>query len=1313
MNISRKISTLATVAFLTVAVGSWCSPGASADDTPSRSFLGSLTGVPGGIAVHVGCGEGRQTMRLADSGRFLVLGLDTDRQKVAAARQFLSKNNCLGAMTVATFDGKNLPLVDNAANVVLVESSHAKAIDDVVRALAPGGVLLVAGNSDRTSVPKNIAERFDPSLKLGELVEIDGQQWACFVKRWPNDIDEWTHHLHDATNNAVACDTRIGPPKHVQWIGSPTYLRHHDHMSGLSAMVSAAGRVFYIMDMGPRWSIQMPPRWTLVARDAFNGVVLWRRRIENWHPHLWPLKKGPAQLMRRLVAEGDVVYVTLGVGERISVLDAKTGEVMRELEGTAGAEEILVADGALFALVNPLLDAYRDIPTTSVESIRGAGRDWNWDEQPRQLRAINAESGTTIWSRETRVAPTTMAAVDGRLYFHNGEKVVCLEAKSGDDVWSTAAIPRWSPMHVLYGPTLVLHDNVVLFSGGEKMDPFKGGRDTMTAVDAQTGKTLWKADHPSSGYASAEDLLVVDGLVWCGSTTSRGDSGIFTGRDPRTGEVVRQFPPDDWQPHMPHHRCHKAKAAGKYILTSRTGIEFVDVREKHWTSHHWVRGSCNYGIMPCNGLVYAPPHSCACYPLAKLSGFHALASKRPIDTQTTNRSPRLAKTVASPSPITDPPPATSAWPTFRGSAGRSGSTDVVVPTDLKLAWKTKIGDRLTAPVVADGLALVADIDRHALHAISADTGAPAWTFIAGGRIDSPPTNWRGHVLFGSADGYIYCLRAADGAEIWRFRAAPTDRRLFAKGQLESVWPVHGSVLVLVDPNRGADKATVYCVAGRSMWLDGGLRMLRLDAQTGELLSENVLDDRYPGTEDNLQHGILWPNLPTALPDVLSSDGKHVYMRAQPFDLTGKRTEVVTPRRANEQDGPTAHLFSPTGFLDDSWWHRTYWIFGRSFIGGAGGWSQAAYATPSGRILAVDDGMVYGFGRLAKQVRGTPNAYHLFACDVQPELIETNERKSASNRRPIPTRVKYAWSKSAPLLVRGIVSTRDSLFVGGPPVVADEGDVYLHYDSPEIQDQMAEHVAAFAGEKGSLLLAVAKTDGERQAAYRLDSAPVFDGIAAVDGRLYATMLDGSLVCLSSQTGKPLEPAPEARLSAPVAVRAGPIVTKTHPDFQHVSKLSIRPGKLDYRLASPAANVPGLALKRLESPITNQAVLRVKIRPRPDDPPDSPGNAWLVVGDQPTDEDSIKCGFRLAGQNLYAIQGPLLSSESVSTKVSVEANVTTELVVSLDLAKQTVAATLNGKSVELAIDPELKQVSWIGYCVAGPAAEFGKIVIEEND
>ena len=317
----------------------------------------------------------------------------------------------------------------------------------------------------------------------------------------------------------------------------------------------------------------------------------------------------------------------LASAQPVTALAAATGQTVRTYAGTEGAEEIILCDGVLYVVVNPELDAYKTIAKDTVETIRSAGREWNWDEKPRRLVAIEAGTGRTLWSKESVVATSTLAAGGGRVYFHDGDRVVCLEASDGNTVWASKPVPRWKPMHVLFSPTLIVHQDVVLFAGGEKLDPQRGGRDTMTALSARTGEVLWTGEHPPSGYASAEDLFVINGLVWCGVTSSPRDSGVFTGRDLHTGEVKVEFPPDDWK-HMPHHRCYRAKATSNFILTSRTGIEFVDINTQHWTAQHWVRGSCNYGLMPCNGLLYAPPHSCACYLLAKLNGFNALAGER-------------------------------------------------------------------------------------------------------------------------------------------------------------------------------------------------------------------------------------------------------------------------------------------------------------------------------------------------------------------------------------------------------------------------------------------------------------------------------------------------------------------------------------------------------------------------------------------------------------------------------------------------------------------------------------------------------------
>jgi hypothetical protein len=97
----------------------------------------------------------------------------------------------------------------------------------------------------------------------------------------------------------------------------------------------------------------------------------------------------------------------------------------------------------------------------------------------------------------------------------------------------------------------------------------------------------------------------------------------------KTGRAEVTYPPT-LDTYWFHHRCYRAKATEQYVLCSRTGIEFVDLATGDWTIHHWVRGGCLYGIMPANGLIYAPPHPCACYPEAKLYGMVALAALRQL-----------------------------------------------------------------------------------------------------------------------------------------------------------------------------------------------------------------------------------------------------------------------------------------------------------------------------------------------------------------------------------------------------------------------------------------------------------------------------------------------------------------------------------------------------------------------------------------------------------------------------------------------------------------------------------------------------------
>ena len=150
------------------------------------------------------------------------------------------------------------------------------------------------------------------------------------------------------------------------------------------------------------------------------------------------------------------------------------------------------------------------------------------------------------------------------------------------------------------------------------------------------------------------------------------------------------------------------------------------------------------------------------------------------------------------------------------------------------------------------------------------TQSRAWSVTADGRVDSPPSIWQGHVLFGCRDGYVYCLRAGDGKLVWRYRVAPGHRQAVAFDQLESVWPMHGSVLV--DEN---GRSTAYFAAGRSARLDGGIRLYALDVKSGEILYQ--ADARVPGGQGA---SIIRQSV---LPDILSMEHDTIWMRGLGVD----------------------------------------------------------------------------------------------------------------------------------------------------------------------------------------------------------------------------------------------------------------------------------------------------------------------------------------------------------------------------------------------------------------------------------------------
>jgi outer membrane protein assembly factor BamB len=1089
-----------------------------ADSPDQAKAILLAAGLKGGFLVHLGCSDGRCTLALRAGEAFIVQGLDTSAEKVAAARQYIRDAALDGAVSARCFNGKDLPFADGMVNLLVVEEPFSVPSDEMLRVLCPKGTLLVK----------------------------DGGNWKSREKPWPAGMDEWTHYHHDPQGTMVGKDAMVGPPRRIQWMGEPKWLRNHDFMSSMTAMVSSGGRIFYVIDEGLRAHVFLPSRWTLVARDAFNGTVLWKRPLKGWWPNNWPLKSGPGDLPRKLVAVGDRVFVPLGYDEPLTELDAATGKVVRTYDGTKAANEIIFSDGKLYLQVDPAKGpvTYRAESTTYGEIKRANSLGWTRDWPQREIVAVQADSGKVLWRHAAKVAPLTLTVCDKSVFFFDGEAMVALDRDHGGKLWASQSLPGFTLAAATgAAPRVIYSDGVVVLCSNTRT----------FALAAGDGKLLWQGKTQPSGHFCPNDIFLIDGLLWSANTGNAQNKGTrFTALDLHTGQTAKDIEAENLPVFPMHARCYPSRATERYIMTAGMGTEFYVPGAKTLEVNNVVRGSCIYGVMPCNGLLYKPADSCACYYMSKLEHMCALAPAPagPTDDKPLPDDQRLVKGPAYADAASGKALAAAGedWPMFRQDTRRRGFCPSAVPAGLKKAWAVKLGGKLTQPVVAAGRLYVSSVDDRALYALDASNGKQAWRFLAGGRIDSPPTIHNGTVIFGSADGCVYCLRAADGELAWRYLVAPRDRQIISYQQPESVWPVHGSVLVHND--------AVYALAGRNMFFDGGMRLVRLRAGTGEKLSETVLDELDPRTGKNLQTLAVRKSMPVANPDILSCDGKYVYMGAQRFDLDGKRVDIDSISAPGAKvPADSDHLFCPTGFLDDLWFHRTYWTYGASFPEGWAEYNIAQKREPSGRIMAIGESRAYGFraDNLGNTLLPTP-MYRLYAADLAEKVsakdapaneadqpapeAKAKARGKAGNKakaqaggkavdpsklvrrgdamRPatIAGGFKVYWEvDSPPILPNAMTLAGGCLFIAGPPDVADESKMlgFLPGTDDEINRQLKAQEAAWRGEMGALLWAVSPADGKKLAEYKLDALPVWDGLAVANGKLFISLKDGTVAC----------------------------------------------------------------------------------------------------------------------------------------------------------------------------------------------------------
>ena len=739
-----------------------------------------------GVFVIVGCGSANTSQLAVDlgkNGNSLVHVIAGDKGELAAVNKAIADGGVKGCVTAEQLGLAKLPYRDYMVNVMVV-MDIAKAVKagfsvkEAKRCMAPYGRLIACQGG---------------KVKTIEEIPV------------PKEMDVWTHRYHGADGLPVSTDKVFDLPVGFRWnAGLPMNFdnpqRSANRYSSTRALALNDGRCFTIStavceNLGAGWKSKYGTDQYLTCRDAFNGRMLWRKKIgQTYYGGLYIENLAP------MVSIGQHVYIA-GENGKMPVISTRTGEALRKLPTTYIPGVIAASKGIVVAAT------WKDGKVMG--SIRRYDRRrMDWAIAKGTVEAYDDKSGKLLWKKD--LLGTSLLISDGRVFILNratndpieegrrgkngskrpAQKVIALDLAKGTVLWEAA-----DASFKAVGQAISLEA-----AGFGAVAAAYNGRRTVALLSAKDGKLLDSA------------------------TTADVGKNFFRYRN---------------------HICTPVLRVGDIHMTNRGGTITKGSERQVFGG---ARAGCLTGTVPGYGAGYISQNWCRCSP-AQIPGLIAIAPIGKVPTPAEMEVATKPVEFATYSETADGIASPSTWTSFRGNATRSSSAGCDVSkkigvvwtqqvTAKKIAgtvqrdWRSFLNTRLTAPVTAGKLVIVADIDHNEIIAVDAASGTVKWRFMTAGRMDTAPTLHKGICLAGDRAGYVYAIKIKTGQLIYKLRIAPDEKRMVSYGKVESVWPVIGGVMVA--------KGKAYASAGRTQGSDGGLLVRAFVPETGKVLWSKAL-----------------------------------------------------------------------------------------------------------------------------------------------------------------------------------------------------------------------------------------------------------------------------------------------------------------------------------------------------------------------------------------------------------------------------------------------------------------------------------------